>query len=110
MRLRELRKERKLLQRTVAEAINCSQAVYSRYENGEREPSNDVLATLADFYGVTIDYLLGRDDPPPPPRGPETQRVIDAILAKLAQLDEEGLKNEEAHIDFMLSRKKGETT
>lgn len=62
MRLKELRKERKMLQRQVAEAINCSQAVYSRYENGEREPSKEILAALADFYSVSVDYLLGRED------------------------------------------------
>lgn len=62
MRLKELRKQKKLRQCDVAEVINCSQAVYSRYENGERAPSMDTLKTLADFYGVTIDYLSGHDD------------------------------------------------
>lgn len=67
MRLKELRKERKMLQRQVAKAINCSQAVYSRYENGEREPSKEILASLADLYGVSVDYLLGREDASPRP-------------------------------------------
>lgn len=62
MRLKELRKQKKLRQSDVAEVINCSQAVYSRYESGERAPSMDTLKTLADFYGVTIDYLSGHDD------------------------------------------------
>ena len=63
MRLKELRMQRKLRQQDVADAINCSQAVYSRYENGDREPSQDTLNRLADFFGVSIDYLLGRDQP-----------------------------------------------
>jgi transcriptional regulator with XRE-family HTH domain len=144
VRLKELRKERKILQRQVAEAINCSQAVYSRYESGEREPSKEILAALADFYGVSVDYLLGRDDPvivtgnpgsgksslltgdwypsappqPPlvldggPPRGiiedrPETQAIINSILAKLAQLDEEGQKEADTFIDFILAKQNG---
>lgn len=64
MRLKQLRKGRGLKQREVAEAINCSQAVYSRYENGEREVATDTLNALADFYCVSTDYLLGRTDIP----------------------------------------------
>lgn len=61
MRLKELRKAKKIRQSEVAEAINCSQAVYSRYENGERTPSPDTMKALANFFGVTVDYLLGVD-------------------------------------------------
>lgn len=72
MRLKELRARRKLRQQDVADAINCSQAVYSRYENGEREPSKDTLNRLADFYGVSVDYIIGRD---PVPTSPTTQEA-----------------------------------
>lgn len=63
MRLKELRKAKKLRQSDVAKVINCSQAVYSRYENGEREPSAETLKALADFHNVTVDYILGREAP-----------------------------------------------
>lgn len=63
MRIKELRKAKKIRQSEVAEAINCSQAVYSRYENGERTPSPDTIKALANFFGVTVDYLLGVDNP-----------------------------------------------
>jgi transcriptional regulator with XRE-family HTH domain len=62
MRLKELRRNRKLKQIHIAEILNCSQGVYSRYENEEREPPFDIIKKLADFYGVTVDYLMGRDD------------------------------------------------
>ena len=62
MRLKDLRKAKKLRQCDVAEVINTSQAVYSRYENGERTPPMDVLKTLADFYEVSVDYLVGHAD------------------------------------------------
>ena len=62
MRLRELRKERKLTQRQVADAISTSTPVYCRYEKGEREPSIDTIIRLSDFFEVTCDYLLGRDN------------------------------------------------
>ena len=78
MKLKELRKQRKLNQQAVADVLNCSQAVYSRYENGDREPPLEVLIRLADFYKVSLDELVGRvpmqievieGDPPPLPDG-----------------------------------------
>ena len=104
MRLKELRLERGLSQKDVADALACSITVYSRYETGSREPSIDVLVRLADFYGVTLDELVGRTpmpiivtegNPPPldgnqmkmtftlddPPAGPDEleQRMRDII-------------------------------
>lgn len=62
MRLKELRISKKLLQRDIADVLNCSTPVYCRYEKGEREPPFDIIKKLADYYGVTVDYLLGRDE------------------------------------------------
>ena len=59
-RLLELRKARKLSRQAVADAIQISSKSYQRYENGEREPTASVLVALADFYGVTLDELVGR--------------------------------------------------
>ena len=39
--------------------LNCTQACYSNYENGKRDIPTEVLITLADFYEVSIDYLVG---------------------------------------------------
>lgn len=61
-RLRDLREDRDLLQKDVAKLLNCSQVCYSRYESGKRDLPTDVLLKLADFYGVTTDYILGRTD------------------------------------------------
>jgi len=61
LRLREIRCNRKLTQKQVADQIGCSPGAYSKYENGDREPSIDILNRLADFYGVSVDYLIGRD-------------------------------------------------
>lgn len=60
IRLRELRKKKGVTQLQVAEAISTSVSVYCRYEKGEREPSIDTIIRLADYFGVTCDYLLGR--------------------------------------------------
>ncbi len=61
-RLLALRKERKMTRKEVAGNLNIVERTYQRYEQGEREPTASVLAELADFYGVTLDYLVGRTD------------------------------------------------
>ena len=57
-----LRQERKLTRQMVADSIGISPRTYQRYENAEREPTLSVLVLLADFYGVSMDYLAGRTD------------------------------------------------
>ena len=58
-RLKELRAEKKLTQKEVAEYLRISSVTYLRYEKAQREPSLDLLAELAVFFGVSTDYLLG---------------------------------------------------
>ena len=60
MNLKRIRIERGMTQRDVADYLGCSPVVYSRYENGERMPSLDILIKLADYFQVTVDYLAGR--------------------------------------------------
>ena len=59
-RIRDLREDRDLKQEDLAKVLNCTQACYSNYEKGKREIPLAVLSTLADFYGVSVDYLMGR--------------------------------------------------
>lgn len=63
-RIRDLREDRDLKQRQLAEYLNCSQQVYSNYELGQRDIPTDVLIRLASFYNVSIDYLLGQTNNP----------------------------------------------
>ena len=70
-RIRDLRVDRDLLQKDIAEYLQCTQVCYSHYEIGKRDIPTDVLIKLADFYGTSIDYLLSRTDekkPYPPLR------------------------------------------
>ena len=57
-RLKELRAEKKLTQKEVAEYLRISSVTYLRYEKAQREPSLELLAELAVFVGVSTDYLL----------------------------------------------------
>ena len=59
-RLRDLREDRDLKQRDIAELLKVHQTTYSDYELGRLNIPVAVLHTLADFYGVSVDYLLGR--------------------------------------------------
>lgn len=61
-RLRQLRDRIGVNQDVVAEACDISRVALTRYENGQRVPRAQIAARLADYYGVTVDYLLGRDD------------------------------------------------
>ncbi len=59
-RLRDLREDMDMNQAQVAKLLNTSQTVYSRYERGAQTIPLEHLLTLADFYGVSADYILGR--------------------------------------------------
>ena len=63
-RIRELREDRDLFQKDIAEMLSMSQTGYSKYETGENDIPTQVLIKLADFYGTSVDYLLGRTDDP----------------------------------------------
>lgn len=63
-KIRDLREDRDLKQREIAEYLNCSQRVYSNYELGQRDIPTEVLIKLALFYNVSTDYLLGLTNNP----------------------------------------------
>lgn len=65
-RIRDLREDRDLLQKTLADFLKCTQVCYSRYELGKRDIPTDVLIRLADFYNTSTDYILERTDDPSP--------------------------------------------
>ena len=63
-RLRDLREDNDLKQKEVADILNTTQQVYSRYENGLNEIPIHHLVTLSKFYKVSTDYILGLTDNP----------------------------------------------
>ena len=62
MNIKDIRTRKNMTQADVANALGVSSVVYSRYETGARQPSTEVLIQMADIFGVTVDYLLGRQD------------------------------------------------
>ena len=61
-RLRDLREDHDKTQQQIADILGTSQTMYARYERGANELPLRHLLTLADYYGVSVDYLLGRSD------------------------------------------------
>lgn len=62
-RIRDLREDADLTQAQMGDLINIPQRTYAYYESGQRMVPPQVLWKLADFHGVTIDYLVGRANP-----------------------------------------------
>ena len=61
-RIKDLREDGDLTQQYLANQLQISRSAYSNYESGKREIPIEILWRLADFYGTTIDYLVGRSD------------------------------------------------
>ena len=58
-RLKELRRSKKITQLTLALELKTNQNTISRYENGEREPGINEIVAIANYFNVSVDYLLG---------------------------------------------------
>ena len=64
MRLKEIRLSKGISQLKLAMELNTNQNTISRYETGDREPGINELIKIADYFDVTVDYLIGRTDDP----------------------------------------------
>lgn len=73
-RLKELRDKKGLYQKDIALFLGIDRTTYVKYENGSSEPPNEVLFKLADYFHVSIDYLMGHE-PPQTDSAPETDEV-----------------------------------
>jgi len=84
MVLSSLRKETGLSQRQVACDLGVSQALLSHYENGAREPKLEFVCKACDYYGVSADYILGRNDE----RGDKKPTLIEILGDAVDELQE----------------------
>lgn len=88
-RLKDARRKAKKTQADVARAIDAAEMTISRYERGLYVPESPIATKLADLYGVSVDWLLGRDVAPAPTpestveRDGETLRAVDEFVASL---------------------------
>lgn len=107
-RLKEIRVEKNLLQKDVASAVNHSITCISDWERGKREPSIDDLIRLADFFGVSIDYLVGREeeDGVVIVSCNELSKDESMLIDKLRRLDPLNKELAYQYVDFLTERQK----
>lgn len=61
-RIRILRKQKGMTMKELGKAVGVTEAAISHYETGKREPDGEILISIASTLGVSIDYLMGRED------------------------------------------------
>lgn len=97
-RMASLRKERGMTQEVAAKRLKIARSTFANYENGIREPDNETLKQIADFYEVSIDYLLGRADERHIELSEDARKIIDSLDLS----DEEIVKTLKLEIDGVL--------
>lgn len=80
-RIRELRKKRNITMKDLGYAIGVAESTISLYENGKRQPDNETMSKIADYFGVSIDYLLGRSQSPSEKKGIIKAPVLGYVAA-----------------------------
>lgn len=90
-RLSILRSGRKLSQLEISKRLGIARTTYSGYENGTREPDIETMIKIADFFSVTLDYLIGRTDDPAMWFRDENEKTIYDVMSlnddeKLSQI------------------------
>jgi transcriptional regulator with XRE-family HTH domain len=103
-RLAELRAEKHLTQEELALKVGITRSALSHYENNRREPDYETIQKFADFFHVTVDYLMGRSDDPSQASNQQATEFINqlelsdqAVLDKFAlMIDGRELTSEEA--------------
>ena len=97
IRLKELREQAGYSQYSLADAFGISQSTIGNWEAGKREPNFETMQRLADFFGVTVDYLLGRDTEKAP--APDGERQVSDEDIKFALFGGSGKEITDAMYD-----------
>lgn len=104
MKLREIREAKGFTQRQAALGLNLSPSLYNKYENGLREPSNAMLPVFADFFGVTVDELLGREAEKKPADGEPIDGNLAIMLDQFPRLSPDEQRDILSHTAWLLSK------
>ena len=98
-RLKTLRAEHNMTQKELGRRMNLSRATIAGYETKSRQPSHEKLASMADIFGVSVDYLIDGEETLTPVSMSQHARIIDAKLLRLySQLT---LKSKESALDYL---------
>lgn len=80
MRMRELRKQKKITMKQLGVLVGCSESAISQYETGKREPDFETLLKIAEYFGVSTDYLLNTEKAPANTDGSMSKRELKFAL------------------------------
>ncbi|MFN6834456.1 helix-turn-helix domain-containing protein [Enterococcus hirae] len=113
-KIKHLREERGYTQKDVANAVNLNISVYQKIELGSRPIRENELASIADFFDVSTDFLLNRTSDPTPPKRSEEDQLGDSILSHFrlntADMEVEDIEELEEelneYMDFLVQRAK----
>jgi HTH-type transcriptional regulator, competence development regulator len=102
-RLKACRKAKKLTQQELSVTLGINRSTYAKYETGDNEPDNETLQKLADFFGVSVDYLLGRTDDPATIHKSERPltELENLFFYELDKLSEEDKKKALEHVRYL---------
>ena len=106
-KLFKIRNKRGETQEHVAECVGITYVSLSRYENGQRMPKMDILARLAEHYGVTVDELIGRDEAETKKEPATVGGLDDQLVEMLMSLSPDQVQRVQ---DFVAGMKASETT
>lgn len=105
-KIKQLRKDKGLQQKTVATDVGLDQSNYNKVENGKREPSVEVLQKLSVILGVTVDELLNPDNKQQPTPVTVEDKTVSEKIRLVEQLEEEDKNVIYKMLDTMLTKKK----
>lgn len=101
MQLKQLRASKKMLQKDVAALLGIDRTTYAKYESGASEPNYETLLKLAEIFGVSTDYILGRDEKKP---APISESELDAeLIERLCNLTPEEKAKVDAFVQGLLA-------
>lgn len=108
-RLKELRMAKGVSQQIVADYLEITRQAYSNYENGNRAPDNETLLKLAEYFDVTVDYLLrGKEKVPTPEgeRGASDAQLMFALWGDSDDMNAADLEDVRRYADYVRERKR----
>ncbi len=101
-RLKLLRQEKKITQEQLAEIIGVERSSIGKYESPNKPvvPSSDIIVRLAEYFNVSVDYLLGREEKP----SEKMDDLSNKIIEMFSHLDEEKQRTALEYLEFLASR------
>ena len=101
LRLREIREAKGMSQIEAAKQLNVSRQSYNFYENGKRDPDTQTLQRMAEFFNVSVDYLIGNTDVKPLNIVMKTTACNGMDVAKISDVEGKGMCKNPEYVEYL---------